>query len=240
MVRNLTRDDFLEDGSLPLLTGQAALIVMDNKGITGGIDPLICSIIGDEAEVELMLRLFRRDPADYRIKFLKARTEPGTIPGVFDENDFLDYINRRFYDESTTYRISLKAGDNLESYLICLYALLDSGKLENCELAVINRNPSEPKPGYLMAEDTYALVYGGRHPVGSFEEFVETYHDNQVGATLMATMPIDGKDVLFKYIIEPQPDGEPILTLTVFDAVGKQGDMYIDKFLATIATFGED
>ena len=94
MVRNLTKDDFLEDGSLPLLTGQAALIVMDNKGITGGIDPLICSIIGDEAEVELMLRLFRRDPADYRIKFLKARTEPGTIPGVFDENDFLDYIIR--------------------------------------------------------------------------------------------------------------------------------------------------
>ena len=240
MVRNLTKDDFLADGSLPLLAGQAALIVMDTKNKTGGTDPLICSIIGDEAEVELMLRLYRKDPADYHIKFFKAQTEPGTIPGVFDENDFLDYINRRFYDESTTYRISLKAGDDLDSYLICLYALLETGGLDNCELAVINRNPSEPKPGYLMAEDTYALVYGGGHHIGSFEEFVETYHDNQVGATLIATMPIDGKDVLFKYIIEPQPDGEPILTLTVFDAVGEQGDMYIDKILTTIATFGED
>ena len=238
MVRDLTERDFNSDGSLILFAGQAALIVIDRLGRTGSKDPVICAILGDEAEVELLFRVFRKDNADFDIKFIPAQAEKGTIPGVYDQADFLEYLQKRFFEGST---FEVDIGENLDAkeYLSFLYECLDVAEFSNTELTVVNKTPSDPRPGYLLSDDVYALVYGNGHVIGDFETLVETFKENDIAAAFLADYSDGESNVRFKILLSPLDD-KLALTITIFDMKDKdKAGKIVDRILALVNNLSE-
>ena len=208
MVRNLTQSDFLPGGEIALMAGQAALIVM-SKQRTEGIDPILCSVIGDQDEVEVLLRLHRMDPSDPYIRYIPAQTQPDTLPGVFEASDLSHYIAERL-PYVRMYTIELKDDDvTMRNQLAYIYGGFQVDGFE-ATMTVFNRHPKEYDPEYIAPRDLFALFFGGDKPIGTLDDLVAVYEEQQTIANFQADTTIEGRQIRFCLELDPPEPGEEL------------------------------
>lgn len=214
MVRDLTAKDFYHD-NIVLLSGQSALVVIDKDKQKRGEDPILCAMIGDSDEIQFLHRLHKMDPGNLDIRYMTSETDPNILVGIYDMLDFQTMVKKKLED---VFEFGLEPGEEttFEDQLRYMYdcVLLDGFKTQ--ELTIFNRDPKEYREGYIAPADLFALFYGAIYPIGTFEEFVKVYNEQQTIITFSGDMELDDGNVtrVVVSLFPPEP-GEGLAHMLV-------------------------
>ena len=210
MVRNITKNDFTETGdSLVLLAGQSALIVIDKDLQKQGRDPVVCSVIGSDDEIQVLYRLHKMDPGDLDIRYMTSETDPNVLVGVYDMMDFTSAMIKKLEDVYE-YDVHHAEGTTLEDQLKYMYDCVHLEGMTNHQLTIYNHAPKEYREGYFAPADLFALFYGAIYPIGTYEEFLRVYYEEKTIVSFSGDMLLDDDKVtrVVVSLYPPEPGNE--------------------------------